>query len=409
MVTYPSTHGVFEDAITDICASVHDAGGQVYVDGANLNALVGLARPGRFGADVSHLNLHKTFCIPHGGGGPGVGPVGGARRTWRPTCPTTRSTPSADPATGPGPVSAAPYGSAGILPITWAYVRLMGGEGLTRATQVAVLQRQLRRHAAAAALPGALHRPRRPRRARVHRGPAAADQGDRRDGRRRRQAADRLRLPRPDDELPGRRHADDRADRERGPRRARPLLRGDDRHPRARSTRSRPAPGRRRTTRCATRRTRRPSVDRGVGPRLHRASWRRSRPGCRAATKYWPPVRRIDGAYGDRNLVCSCPSPEAYELVAVQAATSAGPRRGTPGGAARRRGRRAAARRCRRTPRRRCTAGPALLGVARDDACRVVVGRRWRRGRWGVCMHMVVLQGRAMVGSARDAGAVWRS
>jgi glycine dehydrogenase len=116
---------------------VHDAGGQVYVDGANLNALVGLAKPGRFGADVSHLNLHKTFCIPHGGGGPGVGPVG-CGRTSRPTCRTTRSTrpPAGDRA---GPVSAAPYGSAGILPISWAYVRLMGGEGLTRATQVAVL------------------------------------------------------------------------------------------------------------------------------------------------------------------------------------------------------------------------------------------------------------------------------
>jgi glycine dehydrogenase len=100
MVTYPSTHGVFEDTIGDICASVHDAGGQVYVDGANLNALVGLARPGRFGADVSHLNLHKTFCIPHGGGGPGVGPVACAA-TSRRTCRTTRST--RRPARPPGP------------------------------------------------------------------------------------------------------------------------------------------------------------------------------------------------------------------------------------------------------------------------------------------------------------------
>ncbi|CAN5153958.1 aminomethyl-transferring glycine dehydrogenase [soil metagenome] len=138
MVTYPSTHGVFEDTITDICASVHDAGGQVYVAGANLNALVGLARPGRFGADVSHLNLHKTFCIPHGGGGPGVGPVG-VRAHLAPHLPNHPMDEAAGPATGPGPVSAAPYGSAGILPISWAYVRLMGGEGLTRATQVAVL------------------------------------------------------------------------------------------------------------------------------------------------------------------------------------------------------------------------------------------------------------------------------
>lgn len=138
MVTYPSTHGVFEEHITDICAAVHDAGGQVYVDGANLNALVGLAKPGRFGSDVSHLNLHKTFCIPHGGGGPGVGPVG-VRAHLAPYLPNHPLQPAAGPATGVGPISAAPWGSAGILPISWAYVRLMGGEGLKRATQVAVL------------------------------------------------------------------------------------------------------------------------------------------------------------------------------------------------------------------------------------------------------------------------------
>ncbi|NGO71259.1 aminomethyl-transferring glycine dehydrogenase [Streptomyces boncukensis] len=138
MVTYPSTHGVFEEHITDICAAVHDAGGQVYVDGANLNALLGLARPGRFGADVSHLNLHKTFCIPHGGGGPGVGPIG-VRAHLAPYLPNHPLQPAAGPATGIGPVSGAPWGSAGILPISWAYVRLMGGEGLRRATQAAVL------------------------------------------------------------------------------------------------------------------------------------------------------------------------------------------------------------------------------------------------------------------------------
>lgn len=138
MVTYPSTHGVFETAITDICALVHDAGGQVYVDGANLNALVGLAQPGKFGADVSHLNLHKTFCIPHGGGGPGVGPVI-ARAHLAPFLPNHPLDSTAGPATGPGPVSAAPFGSAGILPISWAYIRLMGGAGLTHATEVAIL------------------------------------------------------------------------------------------------------------------------------------------------------------------------------------------------------------------------------------------------------------------------------
>lgn len=138
MVTYPSTHGVFEEHISDICAAVHDAGGQVYVDGANLNALVGLAKPGRFGSDVSHLNLHKTFCIPHGGGGPGVGPVG-VREHLAPYLPNHPLQPAAGPETGIGPISAAPWGSAGILPISWAYVRLMGAEGLRRATQVAVL------------------------------------------------------------------------------------------------------------------------------------------------------------------------------------------------------------------------------------------------------------------------------
>ncbi|MFF5957770.1 aminomethyl-transferring glycine dehydrogenase [Streptomyces luteogriseus] len=138
MITYPSTHGVFEEHVADICAQVHEAGGQVYVDGANLNALVGLAKPGHFGGDVSHLNLHKTFCIPHGGGGPGVGPVA-VREHLAPYLPNHPLQPAAGPETGVGPISAAPWGSAGILPISWAYVRLMGGEGLKRATQVAVL------------------------------------------------------------------------------------------------------------------------------------------------------------------------------------------------------------------------------------------------------------------------------
>jgi glycine dehydrogenase len=138
MVTYPSTHGVFESAISEICALVHDAGGQVYVDGANLNALVGLAQPGKFGADVSHLNLHKTFCIPHGGGGPGVGPVI-ARAHLAPFLPNHPLDATAGPATGPGPISGAPFGSASILPISWAYIRLMGGAGLTHATEVAIL------------------------------------------------------------------------------------------------------------------------------------------------------------------------------------------------------------------------------------------------------------------------------
>jgi glycine dehydrogenase len=138
MITYPSTHGVYEGAVGEICGLVHDAGGQVYVDGANLNALVGLAQPGQFGADVSHLNLHKTFCIPHGGGGPGVGPVA-VRAHLRRFLPNHPLQPAAGPASGPGPVSAAPWGSASILPISWAYIRLMGPDGLRQATQVAIL------------------------------------------------------------------------------------------------------------------------------------------------------------------------------------------------------------------------------------------------------------------------------
>ncbi len=138
MVTYPSTHGVFETDIGTICALIHERGGQVYMDGANMNAQVGLTSPGAIGADVCHLNLHKTFCIPHGGGGPGVGPIGVAAHL-APHLPNHPLLAEAGPATGFGPVSAAPFGSASILPISYAYIRMMGAEGLTRATQVAIL------------------------------------------------------------------------------------------------------------------------------------------------------------------------------------------------------------------------------------------------------------------------------
>ena len=140
MVTYPSTHGVFEAGIREVCDVVHAHGGQVYVDGANLNALVGLAAPGEFGADVSHLNLHKTFCIPHGGGGPGVGPVavGAHLARFLPGHRTLRAKTDAR-ADAIGPVSAAPYGSASILPISWMYITMMGGDGLKAATESAIL------------------------------------------------------------------------------------------------------------------------------------------------------------------------------------------------------------------------------------------------------------------------------
>ena len=219
MVTYPSTHGVYEEAIRDVCAAVHDAGGQVYVDGANLNALVGLAQPGRFGSDVSHLNLHKTFCIPHGGGGPGVGPVG-VREHLAPYLPNHPLLAEAGPVTGVGPISGAPYGSAGILPISWAYIRLMGADGLTDATSVALLNANY----VATRLTGhfpVLYTGRNGLVAHECILDLRADhEGDRRDRRGRRQALDRLRLPRADHVVPGRRHAHGRADRVRGPGRA---------------------------------------------------------------------------------------------------------------------------------------------------------------------------------------------
>jgi glycine dehydrogenase len=136
MVTYPSTHGVFEERIGEICDITHQHGGQVYMDGANMNAQVGLSRPGDFGADVSHLNLHKTFCIPHGGGGPGMGPIG-VKAHLAPYLP---GHPSLDGGNSPvGPVSAAPFGSASILPISYTYILMMGGAGLKLATEVAIL------------------------------------------------------------------------------------------------------------------------------------------------------------------------------------------------------------------------------------------------------------------------------
>jgi glycine dehydrogenase len=137
MVTYPSTHGVFEEGIGEICRIVHQHGGQVYMDGANMNAMVGLARPGEIGADVCHLNLHKTFCIPHGGGGPGMGPIGVAAHL-APHLPGHPVVPQPGRTTL-GAVAAAPWGSASILPISWVYIKMMGGAGLTEATKFAIL------------------------------------------------------------------------------------------------------------------------------------------------------------------------------------------------------------------------------------------------------------------------------
>ena len=151
MITYPSTHGVFEETVRDICQITHEHGGQVYLDGANMNAMVGLVKPGEIGSDVSHLNLHKTFAIPHGGGGPGMGPIG-VKAHLAPYLP-------GHPETGgkEGPVSAAPFGSASILLISWAYCLMMGGEGLTAGDAGGHSERQLYRGAAEGRLSGAVH------------------------------------------------------------------------------------------------------------------------------------------------------------------------------------------------------------------------------------------------------------
>jgi glycine dehydrogenase len=310
MVTYPSTHGVFEEDIAGICAAVHAAGGQVYVDGANLNALVGLARPGRFGADVSHLNLHKTFCIPHGGGGPGVGPVA-VRAHLAPYLPGHPLQPAAGPAGGgTGPVSAAPWGSAGILPISWAYLRLMGADGLRDATQVAVLAanyiaKRLEPHYPVLYTgPGGLvaHE------CVIDVRPLTKATGVTIDDVAKRLIDYGFHAPTMSFPVPGTlmiepTESEDLAELDRfceamiairaeidqvgsgeWPRDDNPLanaphtaehMAGDWPHPYSRRQAVYPA-------------------------------------GTSADTKYWPPVRRVDGAFGDRNLVCSCPPVADY-------------------------------------------------------------------------------------------------
>jgi glycine dehydrogenase len=299
MITYPSTHGVFETAVTDICAAVHDAGGQVYVDGANLNALVGLAKPGKFGADVSHLNLHKTFCIPHGGGGPGVGPVG-VRAHLAPYLPNHPLDAEAGPATGPGPISAAPYGSAGILPISWAYVRMMGGAGLTRATQVAVLSAN---YVAARLQPyypvlytgrGGLV---------AHECIVDLRQITKETGVTVDDVAKRL--------IDYGFHAPTMSFPVAGTLMIEPTesedLRELDRFCDAMIAIRREVDEARDVLRGA------PHTAASVlGDLAYDRNLAAFPAGVSRASKYWPPVRRIDGAYGDRNLVCSCPPVEAF-------------------------------------------------------------------------------------------------
>jgi glycine dehydrogenase len=297
MITYPSTHGVFEAAVTEICGLVHDAGGQVYVDGANLNALVGLARPGKFGADVSHLNLHKTFCIPHGGGGPGVGPVA-VRAHLAPYLPNHPLNAECGPETGPGPVSAAPYGSAGILPISWAYVRMMGGEGLTRATQVAVLSAN---YVAARLQPHypVLYTGRGGLVAHeciVDLRPLTKETGVTVDDVAKRLIDYGFHAPTMSFPVAGTlmiepTESEDLAELDRFCDAMIAIRREIDESPEVLAGAPHTAA----------------SVLGELGYDRNLAAFP---PGVRPATKYWPPVRRIDGAYGDRNLVCACPPME---------------------------------------------------------------------------------------------------
>ncbi|MEU4159142.1 aminomethyl-transferring glycine dehydrogenase [Actinoplanes sp. NPDC026670] len=306
MVTYPSTHGVYETSIADLCAKVHEAGGQVYVDGANLNALVGYARPGKFGADVSHLNLHKTFCIPHGGGGPGVGPVavGAHLAEFLPGDPLEPGDHHA--------VSAAAHGSAGILPISWAYIRMMGPEGLAAATASAVLAAnyvaaRLREHFPVlyAGENGLV----------AHEcildlRPITKATGVSVDDVAKRLIDYGFHAPTMSFPVAGTlmvepTESEDLAELDRFIA-AMVAIKGEI---------DRVAAGEW------------PAGDNPLANAPHTASavtadeWTHpySRSvagfpeGVDRTAKYWPPVRRIDGAFGDRNLVCSCPSPEAFE------------------------------------------------------------------------------------------------
>jgi len=305
MVTYPSTHGVYETAIAELCAKVHDAGGQVYVDGANLNALLGYAKPGRFGADVSHLNLHKTFCIPHGGGGPGVGPVA-VRSHLAPYLP-------GHPLDGTGAVSAAPEGSAGILPIPWAYLRLMGPDGLARATGVAVLAANYVASRLRAYYPVLYS------------------------GNKGLVAHECILDLRPITKASGI-TVDDVAKRLidygfHAPTMSFPvagtlMVEPTESEDMAELDRFCEAMIAIRQEIGAVESGEWPAGDNPLANAPHTVEmvsadeWGHPYPRSVAAypgghrersAKYWPPVRRIDGAYGDRNLVCSCPAPEAYE------------------------------------------------------------------------------------------------
>jgi glycine dehydrogenase len=310
MVTYPSTHGVFEAGITELCELVHEAGGQVYVDGANLNALVGLAKPGEFGADVSHLNLHKTFCIPHGGGGPGIGPVA-VREHLAPYLPNHPLVAEAGPETGVGPISGAPWGSAGILAIPWTYVRLMGPDGLREATEVALLAANYVARRLAPHFP-VLY---------TGQGGLVAHEcivdirGITRDtGVTAEDIAKRLidygfHAPTMSFPVAGTlmiepTESEDLAELDRFCDAMTEIRAEIDRIAAGEwAVEDSPLRGAPHTAACLL-------GDWDAGYDRERAAY--PLPSLRT-DKYWPPVRRIDGGYGDRNLACSCPAPEAYE------------------------------------------------------------------------------------------------
>ncbi|MFP3901703.1 MAG: aminomethyl-transferring glycine dehydrogenase [Acidimicrobiia bacterium] len=311
MVTYPSTHGVFEAGITEVCDIVHEHGGQVYVDGANLNALVGIARPGWFGGDVSHLNLHKTFCIPHGGGGPGVGPVA-ARAHLAPFLPNHPAAPEAGPDTGPGPVASAPWGSAAILPISWTYTKLMGSAGLRRATEVAVLSANYIAARLAPHIP-VLYTGETGRVAHeciIDLRPLTRATGVTVDDVAKRLIDHGFHAPTMSFPVAGTLMIE--------PTESEPLAELDrfcDAMIAIKGEIDRVAAGEWAVEDSPLRHAPHTAED------LLAGEWDRPYPrelgaypsaGPRAA-KYWPPVARIDGAYGDRHLVCACPPPEAFE------------------------------------------------------------------------------------------------
>ena len=309
MVTYPSTHGVYEEGISDMCALVHQHGGQVYIDGANLNALLGLAEPGQFGGDVSHLNLHKTFCIPHGGGGPGVGPVAVAEHLV-PFLPSHPLHPRAAQREGIGPVSAAPFGSAGILAISWAYIRMLSGAGLSHATKSAVLAANYVAARLAHSFP-ILYTGKRGLVAHECildlRGLTKAT-GVTVDDVAKRLIDYGFHAPTVSFPVAGTlmvepTESEDLAE----------LDRFCDAMVAIRAEIEEVASGRWQVVDSPLRGA--PHTAAALVSAWERAYDRRTAvfPAGQTAAKYWPPVARINQAYGDRNLVCTCPPPEAFE------------------------------------------------------------------------------------------------